>query len=134
MIVNEIMTPAEKVVIASPMTTVHDAIKSIKEHKVHAIIIDKNGPQGAYGILTYKNLLASVVAEEGDIDLLNVYDIATIPALSISGMVDVKYAARLMIQNSIKRLLVTKDNELQGIITMSDIMDHVIENIDQIEG
>ena len=30
MIVNEIMTPAEKVVIASPMTTVHDAIKSIK--------------------------------------------------------------------------------------------------------
>ena len=75
-----------------------------------------------------------MVAEEGDIDLLNVYDIATIPALSISGMVDVKYAARLMIQNSIKRLLVTKDNELQGIITMSDIMDHVIENIDQIEG
>ena len=132
MIVNDIMTPVDKLVIASPMTTVHEAIKSMKDNKVHAIAIDKNGSKGAYGLLTYKNLLASIVAEEGDIDLLHVYDVATIPALSISGMVDIKYAARLMVQNSIKRLLVTKDNELKGIIAMTDIMDHIIENIEDV--
>jgi signal-transduction protein with cAMP-binding, CBS, and nucleotidyltransferase domain len=130
MLVKEIMTPAEKIVIVAPMTTLRDAIKSMKSNNVRSLVVDKNGIAGAYGLLTYKNLLASVVAEEGDIDLLHVYDIATIPALSISGLVDIKYAARLMIQNSIKRLLVTKNNEIQGIVAMTDIMNVILDNVD----
>jgi len=129
MLVEDIMTPIEKVCILEPMSTVREALKLMDKNGVKSIVIDKTSPSGAYGILTYKNILQSIVAEDGDIDLLNAYDIANIPALSISRKIDVKYAAKLMVQSSIKRLLVIDNNELYGILTMNDIIKVLIEDI-----
>ena len=122
MLVENVMTPKDKLVIISPMATVREAIKLMKERKVRSIIVNKRVDAGAYGLVTFKNILQSIVAEDGDIDLLNVYDIAATPAFSVSAKLDVKYAARMMVQNSIKRLLVIDNNELQGILTMTDII------------
>jgi len=81
MLVENIMTPKDKLVIISPMATVREAIKLMKAHKVRSIIVDKNTNDGAYGLVTFKNILQSIVAEDGDIDLLNVYDIAALNML-----------------------------------------------------
>ena len=131
MLVQELMTKKEQLILVSPMETVRDAIKKMKEHSVRSVIVEKNGEYGAYGILTFKNLLETIVDEEGDIDLLNVYDIATTPAISISANIEVKYAARMMVSQSIKRLLVIDNNELQGILTMSDIISVLMDDIDK---
>ncbi len=130
MLVKDIMTAKEELVIVSPMETVRDALKSLKEHGVRSVIVEKNGVSGAYGLLTFKNILETIVAEEGDIDLLNVYDVATMPALSVSAFMDVKYAAKMMVHSSIKRLLVIDNNELAGILTMTDIITVLMENVD----
>lgn len=124
------MTPREKLVIVSPMAPVRDAIKLMKQHKVRSVIVDKTTPSGAYGLVTFKNILQSIVAEDGDIDLLNVYDIAVIPGFSVSAELDVSFAAKMMVQHSIKRLLITDNNELLGIITMTDIIGILMENVD----
>ncbi len=73
MLVKDIMTTKEELVIVSSMTSVRDALKSLKEHGVRSVIVEKNAVSGAYGLLTFKNVLETIVAEEGDIDLLNVY-------------------------------------------------------------
>jgi len=130
MLVKDIMTTKDKLILVSPMNTVRDAIKNMREHSVRSVIVEKTGTSGAYGILTFKNLLETIVAEEGDIDLLNVYDIATTPAISISAEIEVKYAARMMVAQSIKRLLVIDNNELQGILGMSDIINILMDDID----
>lgn len=130
MLTKEIMTPREKLVIVSPMAPVRDAIKLMKQHKVRSVIVDKTTPSGAYGLVTFKNILQSIVAEDGDIDLLNVYDIAVIPGFSVSAELDVSFAAKMMVQHSIKRLLITDNNELLGIITMTDIIGILMENVD----
>ncbi len=130
MLVEKIMTPKEKLVVISPMSTVREAIKLMKEHKVRSIIVNKNTEDGAYGLVTFKNILQSIVAEDGDIDLLNVYDIAATPAFSVSTKLDVKYAARMMVHNSIKRLLVLDNNELQGILTMTDIIGILMDSVE----
>lgn len=130
MLVKEIMTPREKLVIVPQMATVRDALQKMKEHSVRSVIMEKNGPNGAYGLATFKNILQTIVAEEGDIDLLNVYDIAVSPSISVSANLDVKYAARMMIQRSIKRLLVIDNNELQGILTMSDIISVLMDSVE----
>ena len=80
--------------------------------------------------MTFKNILQSIVAEDGDIDLLNVYDIATIPAISVSAKLNVKYAAKMMVTNSIKRLLVIDNNELLGILTMTDVIGILMDGIE----
>lgn len=130
MLVENVMTDKDNLVMISPMSTVREAIKLMKEHKVRSVIVDKNTEDGAYGLLTFKNILQSIVAEDGDIDLLNVYDIASTPAFSVSAKLDVKYAARMMVQNSIKRLLVLDNNELKGILTMTDIIGILMDSVE----
>ncbi len=130
MLVENVMTSKDKLVIVSPMATVRKAINLMKIHKVRSIIVDKTKEDSAYGLLTFKNILQSIVAEDGDIDLLNVYDIAATPAISVSAKLNVKYAARMMVRSSIKRLLVIDGNELQGILTMSDIINILMESVE----
>jgi len=130
MLTQQIMTPKEKLITVSPMDTVRKALELMKKHSVRSIIVDKHQEHGAYGLVTFKNILQSIVAEDGDIDLLNVYDIASTPAFSVSAQLDVKYAAKMMVNSSIKRLLVIDNNELQGILTMTDIIGILMESVE----
>lgn len=130
MLVENVMTPSEKLVKISPMATVREALKLMKENKVRSVIVEKSSPDGAYGLVTFKNILQSIVAEDGDIDLLNVYDIAAIPAVSVSAKLNVQYAAKMMVNKSIKRLLIVDNNELQGILTMTDIIEILMESVE----
>ncbi len=130
MLVENVMTPKEKLIIITPMATVREALKLMKEHKVRSVIVDKTKPDSAYGLVTFKNILQSIVAEDGDIDLLNVYDIASTPAVAVSAKLNVKYAAKMMVQSSIKRLLVIDNNELYGILTMTDIIGILMDSVE----
>jgi len=131
MLVEEIMTPEERLIVVSPMAPVREALSLMKKHAIRSVIVDKSKPDSAYGLLTFKNILQSIVAEDGDIDLLNVYDIASIPAVSISAKLNVKYAARMMVKSSIKRLLVLDNNEIKGILTMTDIIGILMESVEE---
>jgi len=130
MLVKEVMTKKEKLISVSPMATVREALKLMRTHKVRSVVVEKNTEDGAYGLLTFKNILQSIVAEDGDIDLLNVYDIANTPAISVSADLNVKYAAKMMVTSSIKRLLVIDNNELHGILTMSDIIGILMDSVE----
>jgi CBS domain-containing protein len=130
MLVENVMTQSEKLVKVSPMATVREALKLMKENSVRSVIVEKSSPDGAYGLVTFKNILQSIVAEDGDIDLLNVYDIASIPAVSVSAKLNVQYAAKMMVNKSIKRLLIIDNNELQGILTMTDIIEILMESVE----
>lgn len=127
MLVKEIMTPKEQLILITQMTPLREALTLMKKHRVRALVVDKEGRHGAYGLVTYKNLLQSIVAEDGDIDLLNIYDIANTPVISVSGELEMKYAAQMMVKNSIKRLLVIDNNEIEGILTMSDLINILME-------
>jgi len=129
MLVKDIMQ-SENLAIVSPLSPIRDALKYMKEMKVKSLIVDKIRPSDAYGLLTYKNILFSIVANDGDIDLLRVYDICSKPAYQISEELDVKYAVQLMVKSNVKRLLVIDNNEIEGILTMTDIMESYMKNIE----
>jgi len=130
MLAKEVMTPKEKLITIEQTATVRDALKLMRENSVRSIIVEKKQADGAYGLLTFKNILQSIVAEDGDIDLLNVYDIAAIPAVGISADLNVKYAAQMMVASSIKRLLIIDNNELTGILTMTDIVGVLMDSVE----
>ncbi len=130
MLVQEVMTKKEKLISVEATATTREVLKLMRTHAVRSIIVEKTHAGGAYGLVTFKNILQSIVAEDGDIDLLNVYDIAAIPAMSVSAQLDVKYAARMMVRSSIKRLLVIDNNELQGILTMTDIIEILMDSVE----
>jgi len=119
MLVENVMIQPDKLIKVSPMATVRDALKLMKQNGVRSVIVEKTSPDGAYGLVTFKNILQSIVAEDGDIDLLNVYDIAAIPAISVSSKLNVQYAAQMMVSRSIKRLLI-----------MTDIIDVLMKSVE----
>lgn len=132
MLVEDIMIK-ENLVTISPMTPVRDALKLMRKKKVKSLIVNKLKPHDAYGLLTYKNILQSIVANDGDIDLLRVYDIYSKPAFQISKELDVKYAAQIMVRSSVKRLLVIDHNELEGLLTMSDILGVLMDSVKEVD-
>ena len=128
MLVKDIMSK-NNLVIVSPMAPVRDALKLMRNKKVKSLIVDKIRPSDAYGLLTYKNILYSIIANDGDIDLLRVYDICTKPAYQVSEELDSKYAVELMVKSNVKRLLVIDSNVIKGILTMTDIMENYLDNL-----
>lgn len=132
MLVSEVMIK-ENLAIISPMAPVRDALMLMRRTKVKSLIVDKIRPSDAYGLLTYKNILYSIVASDGDIDLLRVYDICSKPAVQVSKQLELKYASQMMVKNNVKRLLVIDNNELEGILTMTDILGMFLDTITEEE-
>ncbi len=129
MLVKELMIPKEKIITIEPLAKVRQALELMKNKHVKSLVVERKNEHDAYGMLTFNDILHSVVANDGDIDLLRVYDIYAKPAMQISGELEVKYAARLMVNSSIKRILVIDSNELQGILTMTDILEDLMDHL-----
>ncbi len=128
MLVKDIMKT--RVITISAFATVREAMLMMREQGIKSLVVNKSNEHDAYGLLTYDAILKTIVAEEGDIDLINVYDICNKPALIVSRELDVKHVARLMVAIGIQRILVTNANELVGIITMNDIVGAILEMAD----
>ena len=120
MLVKDIM--ARDFASISPFATIREAMRLMKQRGVKSLVVAKRDEHDAYGLITYTNILKTIIAEEGDIDLINVYDVCAKPALTISRELNIKHAARMMVNMDIHRLLVTASNELVGIVTMTDIV------------
>lgn len=118
------------VVTISPMAKLREAMQLMRTHSIKSIVVDKQSPGDAYGMITYTMLLRTIIQEEGDIDLINVYDIAAKPALAVSRQLEIRHATNMMLSIGVKRLIVTSDNELEGILTMNDIIQTILEKLD----
>lgn len=128
MLVKDVMV--KEVVTISPFATLREAMSLMKRYNLKSLVVDKNGSSDAYGLITYTNIVKTVIAESGDIDLLNVYDVCAKPALTVGESLAVRHVASLMTKNRIKRILVVNDNDLTGLVTMDDIVDVLLEEIE----
>lgn len=118
------------VVTISPFSTLRDALLIMKERGVKSLVVERHDRHDAYGILTYTHLLKTIIAEEGDIDLINVYDVCAKPALSVHPDLATRHAAHLMHQHNLKRLLVTENNSVVGIVTTNDLVRDILRIIE----
>lgn len=128
MLVEEVMQ--KNVSEIEPMASVKEALKKMHKDKVKSLVVSKSNENSAYGLITFKNILNAVFLQDGDVELLRVYDICVLPAFQVSRKLDVKYAVSLMVHEDIKRLLVIDDNELKGIISMTDVVEHQFDLLD----
>lgn len=124
MLVQDLMV--RNVVMVPSVATIREAIDLMRQHHVKSLVVDRRDAHDVYGIITYSNILETIVAEEGDIELINVYDVCAKPAITINVHADVKHAARLMVNMRLRRLLAMDGNTLAGIITKSDIVGYIL--------
>ena len=101
----------------------------MKERQVKSLVVERQHAHDAYGMLSYRELLDTVVAQDGDVDLLNVYDAATIPAITVNEDLSVRQAAALMSRYHLSRLVVVESNQLVGLLAMNDILARLMEEL-----
>ncbi|MCV9992751.1 CBS domain-containing protein [Paeniglutamicibacter sp. ZC-3] len=125
--VKDVMVP--NVVTISPYNTLREALSMMKDRQVKSLVVERQHAHDAYGMLSYRELLQTVVAEEGDVDLLNVYDTATIPAIAVNEDLSVRQAAALMSRYQLSRLIVVEGSQLVGLLAMNDILARLMDDL-----
>jgi signal-transduction protein with cAMP-binding, CBS, and nucleotidyltransferase domain len=127
MLVKDLMN--KSVVTIDCRASVRDALNKMSQQQVKSLVVEKRHPNDAYGIVTYSTIVKTIIAEQGDIDLLNVYDIATKPVVTVGQDLAVNYVAQLMINMKIKRVVVIDNNEMLGLLTMHDLVTDIMNQI-----
>ena len=85
------------------------------------VIMDKDV---AVGIITERDMVRRVLAKRGSLDM-KVFEIMTKSLVTVDPDTSLKDAARLMSNKKIRRLPVTKNNKLVGIVVSSDFVRNV---------
>ena len=95
------------------------AAQIMAQEGVSAIIVTVEGK--ATGILTERDILKRIVAEDKNSRKTKVKEIMSSPLVTIGPSTDLEEAAHLMFEKKIKNLPVVHENRLVGLISLQDI-------------
>lgn len=107
-------------VSVEPKETIDLVSKLMKDKGIGSLIVVKNGKP--VGIVTEKDIVAKVVAKDAKPSEVKVKEIMSSPVKTIHPHDSIEDAAKLMAENSIRRLIVSEKKKLVGIITENDIL------------
>lgn len=118
--VKEIMTKA--VVTIDTGCTVLQAAKLMNQQNVGDLVVTDGGI--AKGIVTERDLVRRVIAQKKSFDS-KINEVMSHPLITIEENCSLRDAARKMVKYKIRRLPVTEDGKLVGILATSDFARHL---------
>lgn len=110
----------DKVITTKKDATVKDVVKLMNKHEIGCLVVEENGEP--VGIVTERDLLKRVLAKSKELRNMKVREIMSEPVLSVTPNVEIEDAAKLMLQNKIKKLPIVEEGKLLGLLTLTDIL------------
>ena len=110
--------------------TVSEAASLMRYEGVRSLLVEPRTPDDPYGIITYSDIVSKVLAEGYDPKKVDVARIMTKPLITIGPDLKVKYIARLFKQSKIGHAPVIEDDEVIGIVSMTDLVTEVISEVE----
>lgn len=107
-------------IILDEETDVATAVRQMHNKKAETIIV-KNSKQENVGIITDSDILDKIVMRGEDSDQVNLKSIMSSPIITISAKANVKQALDLMRVNAIKKIPVTDNISILGIVTQEGL-------------
>ena len=104
-------------------SSLEDIAKAMKRYDVGMLIINENNK--IKGIITDRDIVTKILANKDN----KIKEYLTTNLVSIDINSDIKEAIDLMKKHKIKRLLVKKNNKLVGVLSLSDLLNTVDNNI-----
>ena len=114
----DIMT--SDVVTIDPLATIEQAAKTMKQHNLRVLIVDRAFEDDAYGIITTTDL-AKAIASAKDPARTYVCEVMTKPCIVVNPNLSVEHIARLFARSKIRIAPVIKD-KLIGVVSLTDII------------
>lgn len=114
------------------------AAKLMREHHVGDLLVveSRNGERVPVGILTDRDIVVEVIAEQADMDSVTIEDVMSYKLIVAHENDDLMSTIKRMRVNGIRRIpIVSQSGGLVGILSIDDILDVITEqlmDIDQI--
>lgn len=123
----------ENVVTASPNTSIMAIIGLMKDRNIGSVvIIEKKKP---VGIITDRDIILRVIADGKDLSKIKVKDVMTKKPVVLPDDIGLFEALKQMEGKKFRRFpIVDAKGHLKGIITVDDLMSHLISELSVITG
>jgi len=104
---------------------VKDAARMMVDKGIGSLVANRDGLP--FGMVTERDLVAKIVALGADPSKLTVADVMIAPLTTIEASASLIDAARKMVEKQIKRLVVTEHDKIIGIISQTDLVQHMTD-------
>ena len=103
-----------------PKETVLKATEIMNKHAIGCIIVTENGKP--IGIVTERDLLKRVISNKKDPTQTKLSEIMSKPLITVKPSTSITSAAKIMIKTQIKKLPVINNQNLVGILSLTDLI------------
>ncbi len=121
--VRDVMT--RDVIVVDPDRSVLDAAKRMAAKKIGGLVVVEHGRP--IGLVTDRDILWKVTAKGRNPSKIRVRDVMSGPVSTVSPLTTLRAAARVMLEENTRLLVVTRLDEVEGIITASDLTQGFLE-------
>jgi CBS domain-containing protein len=124
------------VVSVSPETSVYDAIKTMAEHEIGALVVLEKGR--LVGIVSERDYARKVILKGKSSRETPVAEIMTREVVTVRPETSIEKCMQLMTKERVRHLPVCEGDKLVGIISIGDVVKAIISQqefmIEQLEG
>ncbi len=121
--VRDVMT--RQVIVIDPDRTIADAAKRMAAKRIGGLVVVEHGRP--IGLLTDRDILWNVTAKGQNPSKVLVRDIMTSPVATVSPLTTLRAAARVMLEKKTRWIVVTRLENVEGIVTASDLTQGFLE-------
>src|SRR6266704_5080736 len=121
--VRDVMT--RDVIVIDPDRTVLDAAKRMAAKQIGGLVVVQNGRP--IGLITDRDILWQVTSKGKNPSKVLVRDIMTSPVATVSPLTTLRAAARVMLEQKTRWIVVTRLENVEGIVTASDLTQGFLE-------
>ena len=110
----------EDVITVEEEATTKEAVELMNRHEIGCLIVMKMGKPA--GIVTERDLVKRVLLESKDPEKTKISEVMSKPLIVGKPQMELEQTVKLMVEQKIKKLPVTQDGKLVGLITLTDIL------------
>ena len=125
------------VVVIEKTESVREAINLMRKNHVGDVVVVEMRENASIplGILTDRDIVVEVLAEDVDLDAVNVGDVMSDQLVTINEGTKLLDAIKQMRIKGVRRLPVVNElGELQGILSVDDFLELIVEQLSDIVG
>jgi len=108
------------VIWLTPDSSIGECAKLMNDHHIGSVPIC-NMNQNVVGVVTDRDILLRAIINNKDINNTKVSEIMTTGVYCCDTDTDIEHATTIMSQNQVRRLPVTNQNKIAGILTLTDL-------------
>lgn len=121
-----------EVVIVEKTESIRKAIQLMRSYHVGDVIVveKRNGVTAPVGILTDRDIVVEILAEDVDFDTVNIGDVMSYELVTLDDKTEIMDAIKTLCSRGVRRApVVDGEGHLVGVLTVDDILSLVAEQL-----